>query len=66
MGKIKIKAADGLTVITDLSASELIESPIFILCHHAGFSRGECIETAEYFLKQGFNCIAVDHSAAAA
>lgn len=60
MNKIEIKAADGLTITANLYESEPIESPVFILCHQAGFSRGEYIETAEYFFKQGFNCIALD------
>ena len=60
MNKIDIKAADGLSITANLYESEHIESPVFILCHQAGFSRGEYLETADYFFKQGFTCIAVD------
>ena len=34
--------------------------PYIILCHQAGFSRGEFKESAIRFCKLGFNCIAVD------
>jgi len=60
MNKIEIKAADGLGITANLYESEHIECPVFILCHQARFSRGEYIETAEYFFKQGFTCIAID------
>ena len=34
--------------------------PYIILCHQAGYSRGEYRETAWKFMKFGFNCIALD------
>ncbi|MBA3704892.1 MAG: dienelactone hydrolase family protein [Bacteroidetes bacterium] len=34
--------------------------PYMILCHQAGFSRGEYKETAIKFTKFGYNCIALD------
>ncbi len=60
MNTIEIKATDGLSITANLYESEHIESAVFILCHQAGFSRGEYLETADYFFKQGFTCIAVD------
>jgi pimeloyl-ACP methyl ester carboxylesterase len=34
--------------------------PYMILCHQAGYSRGEYSETALRFQKFGFNCLAID------
>lgn len=60
MRKITFRAADGLPVTADLYESEHPQSAVFILCHQAGFNRGEYIETAQYFLEQGFTCMALD------
>ncbi len=60
MHKIEIKAADGLTITANLYESGHIESPVLLLCHQAGYSRGEYVETADYFFKQGFTCIVPD------
>lgn len=34
--------------------------PYMILCHQAGYSRGEYLKTASKFIKFGYNCIAID------
>lgn len=55
------KAADELTVTADLYiAHEDKKTPLIILFHQAGWSRGEYRETAPKLNKMGFNCIAVD------
>lgn len=60
MKKITFKASDGLVVTADLYESGQNGSPVLLLCHQAGSSRGEYTETAGYFFKQGFTCIALD------
>jgi len=50
---------DGLTITTDLYTT--IKSKDFIvLCHQAGFSRGEYIETAPILQKMGYSALAID------
>lgn len=36
------------------------DKPVMVLCHQAGWSRGEYAESAVEFNKLGFNCIAID------
>jgi pimeloyl-ACP methyl ester carboxylesterase len=60
MNKIAIQAADKLNITANLYEGEPVESPVLILFHQVGFSRGEYVETAEYFHKQVFTCIAPD------
>lgn len=36
------------------------DKPVLVLCHQAGWSRGEYKETAPKFNELGFNCIAID------
>ena len=56
---ITFPSRDGLTITADLYmvADSL---PYMILCHQAGYSRGEYKETAERFCHLGFNCLALD------
>jgi len=50
---------DGITITADLYM--LHDSlPYMLLCHQAGYSRGEYKETAKRFNKMGFNCMAID------
>jgi len=55
-------AADGLQVTADLYLLEGFEptTPLIVLCHQAGYSRGEYREIAPRLNKLGFNCIAID------
>lgn len=53
-------SSDGVKVTFDYYKSPHINCPILILCHQAGYSRGEYIETAEYLTQLGFSCIAID------
>ena len=54
-----IKAADGVDVtIDEYLVSDT--STYIVLCHQAGYSRGEYPETATKLNKLGYNCIALD------
>ena len=56
---ITFPAKDSVTVTADLYfVSDTL--PYIVLCHQAGYSRGEYRETAWKFMKLGHNCIAVD------
>ncbi|MGV6850744.1 MAG: alpha/beta hydrolase [bacterium] len=58
---ITFKSSDGLLISADTyMAHPADNTPLIILFHQAGWSRGEYIETAPKLNKMGFNCIAVD------
>ena len=50
---------DGITITADLYEIDSA-SPVILLCHQAGYSRGEYIESAKRLNKFGFNCLAID------
>ena len=52
-------AKDSVLITADTYFSNDIE-PTILLCHQAGFSRGEYIETAKKINKLGFSCMAID------
>ena len=52
-------SVDGLEVTGDLKEVSAT-GPYAILCHQAGFSRGEYAETAAWFNKLGINTLAID------
>jgi len=56
---IHFPSKDGLSITADLY---LVENPknFILLCHQAGFSRGEYIETAKRLNKIGYSCMAID------
>ncbi len=56
---IHFPSKDGLEITADLY---LVNEPkdFILLCHQAGFSRGEYIETAKKLNKMGFSCMAID------
>lgn len=56
---ITFPSKDGLTITADLYETDE-NNPYLLLFHQARFSRGEYKETAERFLKLGYNCLAVD------
>ena len=58
--KITFKTTDNLTVTADLYRNDNPNVNVIILCHQAGFSRGEYIETAEKLLTIGYTCLALD------
>jgi len=52
-------APDGLTMTADLYEADST-APVILLCHQAGYSRGEYRETAKRLEKFGFTCLAID------
>ncbi len=58
---INFKSADDLLITADSYTPHTSETtPLILLFHQAGSSRGEYIEIAPRLNKLGFNCIAVD------
>jgi len=56
---ITFPSKDGITITADLYEIDAT-SPVILLCHQAGYSRGEYLETAKRLNKFGFNCLAID------
>ena len=59
METITFPSKDGITITGDLYISN-DSLPYMLLCHQAGYSRGEYKETAKRFNKLGYNCLAID------
>ena len=58
-GSITFLSKDGVIITADLYfVSDTL--PYMILCHQAGYSRGEYLETGPKLTKFGYNCIAID------
>jgi dienelactone hydrolase len=57
---VTFPAADGLTVTGDLYLTEDLSAPFILLCHQAGYSRGEYLEIAPKLCNLGYNCLAID------
>ncbi|PLX15468.1 MAG: hypothetical protein C0597_08940 [Marinilabiliales bacterium] len=57
--KVIFIAEDGLKITADLYEIDQ-DKPFIILLHQEGSSRGEYKQTANKFLKFGYNCLAVD------
>ena len=57
--KIEFNSLDGLTITADLYE---VENPtmMILLCHQAGYSRGEYINTALQLNALGYSCMAID------
>ena len=59
--QIEFDSADGLKVTADLyMQSDDKSTPFIVLCHQAGWSRGEYREIAPKLNELGFNCLAID------
>jgi len=58
--KVTFNSIDSLEITADLYFTNPKESPIIILFHQAGWSRGEYIEIAPKLNQLGYNCIAID------
>ena len=59
--QIEIESLDKLKITADLYAPHADKkTPFIVLCHQAGFSRGEYREIAPKLNKMGFNCVAID------
>jgi len=57
---ISFKSADGILITADSYTPHAASSPLILLFHQAGSSRGEYNEIAPRLNELGFNCIAVD------
>ncbi|MEA4938441.1 MAG: alpha/beta fold hydrolase [Christensenella sp.] len=57
---VTFQTADGLTVTGDLYLTDDLSAPFLLLCHQAGYSRGEYLEIAPKLNKLGYNCLAID------
>ena len=56
---IRFFTPDEIPVTADLYTRDG-NTEMIVLCHQAGFSRGEYIETAPKLVSQGFDCLAID------
>jgi dienelactone hydrolase len=56
---LQFPSADGLTITADWYDAGP-DAPILVLCHQAGWSRGEYKETAPLLLAGGYSCLAID------
>jgi hypothetical protein len=59
-GTITFRSADGIAVTADVYAPNPKEAPFIVLCHQAGWSRGEYKELAPWLTSLGYNCMAID------
>ena len=58
---VEFPAGDGLPITADLyQGASGPQAPMIVLCHQAGWSRGEYRETAPRLVEMGFNCLAID------
>lgn len=57
--KTTFPSKDGLLITADIYEVNGLK-PIVLLCHQAGFSRGEYKETALKLNKLGYSCVAID------
>ncbi len=58
--RIEFASGDGLEITADLYKSHEKKSPMIVLFHQAGWSRGEYREIAPKLNSLGFNCMAID------
>jgi len=57
---VEFESEDGLLVTVDVYAPVADDAPAIVLCHQAGWSRGEYQEIAPKLNEMGFNCYAID------
>ena len=58
---VEFPSGDGLKITADLYLADQAKStPFIVLCHQAGWSRGEYREIAPKLNELGFNCLAID------
>ena len=58
--KIEIQSTDGLTISADYYPSEKKSLGVILLCHQAGWSRGEYTKTGPWLASLGYDAIAID------
>lgn len=56
---ITFQSLDSLTITADHYHLKM-DAPVIVLCHQAGWSRGEYIEIAPKLNALGYNCVAID------
>lgn len=56
---VTFESKDGLTITADLYKIDN-DHGMIVLCHQAGYSRGEYLETAKKLNELGFSCLAID------
>ena len=56
---LSFPSEDDLEITADLYHAST-DGPVVVLCHQAGWSRGEYKETAKTLQERGYNCLAVD------
>lgn len=57
---LTIQSADGLNITGDLYETGDTQSPVILLFHQAGYSRGEYRQIAPRLNELGFTCLAID------
>lgn len=57
---ITFQSEDGVLITADLYLAHEDSAPFILLCHQAGWSRGEYLEIAPKLNALGFNCMAID------
>ena len=57
---ITFQSEDGILITADLYLAHEESAPFILLCHQAGWSRGEYLEIAPKLNTLGFNCMAID------
>ncbi|MEM7782784.1 MAG: peptidylprolyl isomerase [Planctomycetota bacterium] len=57
---ITFQSADGVSVTANAYCPLAKSAPFIVLCHQAGWSRGEYREIAPKLNEMGFNCMAID------
>jgi len=58
---LNFRSLDGLQITAELySRGTVVDAPLIVLCHQAGWSRGEYREIAPKLNKMGFRCLAID------
>lgn len=58
--QISFKAPDGLEITAEVSLVDSENAPFLVLCHQAGWSRGEYKDTMGWFNGLGFHVMALD------
>ncbi len=56
---ISFPSKDGLMITADLYEIKS-NKPLILMCHQAGYSRGEYVETAVKLNQMGYSCLAID------
>lgn len=60
MYEMTFKSTDGVQITGNLMNPHPATAPFIILCHQAGWSRGEYSEIIPKLVKRGYNCLAID------